>query len=79
MMMMIKGGVYDNDDDDDKRGGVYNNDDDDKDNDIGGPGFYSKRITDEGTRRRRGERLEMRDATDHWRKDRSTELGSKPE
>ncbi len=39
---------------------MYDNDDDDKDNDIGGPGFYSKMITDEGTRRRRRETRDTR-------------------
>jgi hypothetical protein len=73
--MMIRGGVYDDDDEN----GVYDDDDDDEDDDVGSPGLYSKMITDDDTRKGKRERLEIRDATDHYRNERSTELGSKPE
>ncbi len=45
MMMMIKGGMYDDDENgvyDDDENGVYDDDDDDEDDDVGGPGLYSK-------------------------------------
>ncbi len=39
---------------------MYNDDDDDEDDAVGGPGLYSKMITDHDTRKGKSERLERR-------------------
>jgi hypothetical protein len=48
------------DDDDDDENGVYDDDDDDEDDDVGGPGLYSKMITDDDTRKGKREARDRR-------------------